>query len=74
MEVATVGFARIHFRVTGKRYKDKVHSSEEASMYFPKELHDLLRCISERRLEIKVTREDKTTIITLTELDEPKLE
>jgi hypothetical protein len=67
-----LGFARIHFRVTWKTYKGKPHPSIEASMYFPKELHDFLRCISERRLEIRATREGKTTIITLTELEEPK--
>lgn len=67
-----MGYARIHFRVTWKKYKHDFYYSEEASTYFPKELHNFLRCISERRLEIKATREGKTTIITLTELDEPK--
>ncbi len=67
-----MGFARIHFRLTHKTYKGKVSSSEEVLMYFPKELHGLLRCISERRLEIKASREGKVTVIMLRELDEPK--
>jgi hypothetical protein len=67
-----MGFAKIHFRATWKKYKDHIHWSEEASMYFPKEIHHFLRCISERRLKIEITREGKTTFIALTEIDESK--
>ncbi len=62
---------RIHFRTTRRVYKGNVSTSEEATMNFPKELHELFRCISNRRLEIKASREGKVTTITLTEIDEP---
>ncbi len=67
-----MAFVRIHFRTTQRAYKGKVYTSEEATMNLPKELHEIFRCISERRLEIKANREGKVTTITLTELDEPK--
>jgi hypothetical protein len=66
-------FARIHFRITRKTYKGKVSTSEEATMNFPKSLHDFFRCISERRLEIRASREGRVTTIQLIEHDEPIL-
>ena len=61
-------FVTIQFRVVRKRYKQKVHDYEEVSMNFPKELHDFLRCLRHRQLEIKASREGKTTYIILTEI------
>ncbi len=68
-----MAFVRIHFRTTRRVYKGKVSTSEEATMNLPKELHELFRCIGERRLEIKASREGRVTTITLTEIDEPKV-
>ena len=64
-----LGVVKIHFRIVRKKYKDSVYQYEEASMTFPKELHDFLRCLRDRQLEIKASREGKTTIITLIELE-----
>ncbi len=64
-------FVRIHFRTTRKTYKGKVSTSEEATMNLPKNLHELFRCISERRLEIRANREGRITTILLIERDEP---
>lgn len=60
---------KIHFRIIRKKYKNRVYECEEASMNFPKELHDFLRCLRDRQLEIKASREGKTTHITLIELE-----
>jgi hypothetical protein len=61
---------KIHFKIIRKRYKKKLYEYEQAYMNFPKELNDFLRCLRDRELEIKASREGKTTHITLVEVEE----
>jgi hypothetical protein len=58
---------KIRFRKIRKKYKGSVYEYETASMNFPKELHDFLRCLRGLQLEIKASRDGKTTHILLTE-------
>ena len=60
---------KIHFRIKHKKYKNSVYEYEAVSLNFPKELHDFLRCLRERQLEIKASRQGKTTHILLKERD-----
>ena len=56
---------KIGFYTVRKPGKKGVHEYEEVCMRFPKELHEFLRCLSNRQLEIKATREGNTTHIML---------
>jgi hypothetical protein len=62
---------KLQFRVIRKRYKNGVYKYEEVSLNFPKELHDFLRCLRNRKLEIKASREGKTTHIMLIDNQDP---
>ena len=62
-----MGVVKIHFRIIRKKYKNSVYEHQEVSMNFPKELHDFMRCLRNRQLEIKASREGKNTLITLIE-------
>lgn len=58
---------KVGFYNVKKRGKNGTHSYEEVCLRFPKELHEFLRCLRNRQLEIKVTREGNTTHIILIE-------
>ncbi len=61
---------KLGFYKVKKRYKNGVYEHEEVCLRFPKELHDFLRCLRYRRLEIKATREGNTTNIMLIDKQE----
>ena len=63
--IGLVGMVKIGFYVVKKRGKKCVYEYEEVSMRFPKELHEFLRCLRYHQLEIKASREGKTTHIML---------
>jgi|WetSurMetagenome_2_1015567.scaffolds.fasta_scaffold37077_4 hypothetical protein len=56
---------KLGFYKVKKTYKRKVREYEEVTLHFPKELHEFLRCLRNRQLEIKANREGKTTHIML---------
>jgi hypothetical protein len=56
---------KIGFYIVKKRGKKGIHEYEEASLRFPKELHEFLKCLRYHQLEIKASREGKTTNIML---------
>jgi len=56
---------KIGFYIVKKRGKKGTHEYEEVCMRFPKELHEFLRCLRYRQLEIKATREGDVTHIML---------
>ncbi|MGD6810637.1 MAG: hypothetical protein ACQCN3_13150 [Candidatus Bathyarchaeia archaeon] len=56
---------KIGFYIVKKHGKKGVHEYEEVCMRFPRELHEFLRCLCGRQLEIKATREGNTTHIML---------
>jgi hypothetical protein len=61
---------KLGFYVVKKRYKKGVYTYEQVCMRFPKELHDFLRCLRNRELEVSASRENKTTIIRLIDKQE----
>jgi hypothetical protein len=46
---------RLQFRIIEKSYKKglRVYKHEEVTLNFPKELHELLRVLCDKKLEIK---------------------
>lgn len=56
---------KIGFYIVRKPGKKGLREYEEVCMRFPKELHEFLRCLRDRQLEIKATREGNTTHIML---------
>jgi hypothetical protein len=58
---------KLGFYIVRKHCKKGVREYEEVCMRFPKELHEFLRCLRYRQLEIKATREGNTTHIMLIE-------
>lgn len=46
---------RLQFRIIEKSYKKglRVYKHEEVTLNFPKELHELLRILCDKKLEIK---------------------
>jgi hypothetical protein len=58
---------KIGFYTVRKRGKRGIQEYEEVYMRFPKELHEFLRCLRHRQLEVKATREGNTTHIILIE-------
>jgi hypothetical protein len=61
---------KLGFYVVEKCYKNRVYKHELVLLRFPKELHEILRCLRDKQLEIKVTREENTTHITLIDKQE----
>ena len=51
---------RLQFRIVEKSYKKglRVYKHEEVTLNFPKELHELLRGLCDKKLEIKGYKED----------------
>ncbi len=66
-----LGVVKLQFRIIRKRGKNGVYQYEEVSMNFPKELHEFLRCLRNHQLEIKASREGKTTYVTLIDSQVP---
>ena len=62
---------KIRFRVLEKKYKGRVSTSEEVSVNFPKDLHELLRFLKDKTVEMKGRREGKTAVITIWDKDDP---
>ena len=56
---------KIGFYIVKKHGKKGTHEYEEVCLRFPKELHEFLRSLHHRQLEIKATREGNTTHIML---------
>lgn len=65
-----LGMVKIGFYVVEKRGKKGVHEYEEVCIRLPKELHEFMRCLRHRQLEIKATREGNTTHIILIDKQE----
>lgn len=58
---------KLGFYVIKKDGKRGVREYEEVYLRLPKELHELVRCLRNRHLEIKATREGNITHIMLIE-------
>ncbi len=60
---------KLHFRVVEKPYKKglRVYRAEEVTLNFPKDLHELLRCLRDKKLEIKGYKEGKSVHIILSD-------
>ena len=58
---------KLGFYVIKKDGKRGVREYEEVYLRLPKELHELVRCLRNRQLEIKATREGNITHIMLIE-------
>ncbi|MCW4000575.1 MAG: hypothetical protein NWE93_10080 [Candidatus Bathyarchaeota archaeon] len=56
---------KLGFYIVKKHGKKGAREYEEVCMRFPKELHEFLRCLRHRQLEIKATREGNITHIML---------
>ena len=58
---------KLGFYIIRTTYKNQIYENELVVLRFPKSIHDFLRCLRERNLEIRATREGKTTHIMLIE-------
>ncbi|MCW4045218.1 MAG: hypothetical protein NWE94_06855 [Candidatus Bathyarchaeota archaeon] len=58
---------KLRYRVTHRKYKGETYASEEYTLNFPKELHQLLSTLRNRQLKITAKKEGNTIHITLTE-------
>ena len=58
---------KLGFYVNKKDGKRGVREYEEVYLRLPKELHEFMRCLRNRQLEIKATREGNITHIMLIE-------
>jgi len=58
---------KLGFYVIKKDGKRGVREYEEVYLRLPKELHEFMRCLRNRQLEIKATREGNITHIMLIE-------
>jgi hypothetical protein len=56
---------KLGFYIIRKHYKKQVYENELVLLRFPVELHEILRCLRNRRLEIKAAREGKTIHVML---------
>jgi hypothetical protein len=61
---------KLGFYKVKKRYKKRAYQYEEVCLHFPKELHELLGCLRNRKLEIKASREGNVTTIKLIDRQE----
>jgi len=64
---------RLQFRIIEKPYKKglRVYKHEEVTLNFPKELHELLRILRDKKLEIKGYREGNKIHLILGDKEEP---
>jgi len=63
---------KLQFSIIKKRYKNgrRVYHYERVSLDFPREFHELMKTLRNRRLKMDVTQQGKTTNITLTECED----
>jgi hypothetical protein len=64
---------RLQFRIIEKSYKNglRVYKHEEVTLNFPKELHELLRVLSDKKLYIKGYKEGNKIHLIFGDKDEP---
>jgi hypothetical protein len=62
---------KLRFYKRQKTYKNSDYTYEEVSLRFPNELHEVLSCLRNCSLDIKVSREDNKTIIVLIDEQAP---
>ncbi len=64
---------KIRFRMVPKSYKNGgiVYNHEEVSLNFPKDIHELLRFLSEKEIEIRGYREGKKVHLEFLAKDDP---
>ena len=60
---------KLQFRVIENSYKNgqRVYFHGEVTLNFPKDLHELLRCLRDKKIEIKGYKEEKKVHIILGE-------
>jgi hypothetical protein len=63
---------RLQFRIVKKPYKNglRVYTNEEVTLNFPKNLHELLRFLRDKKLEIKGYREGNKVHLILGDREE----
>lgn len=64
---------KIRFRMVPSSYKNgnTIYEYEEVSLNFPKDVHDLLRFLQEREIEIRGYREGKKVHFEFWAKDDP---
>jgi hypothetical protein len=64
---------KIQFRITKKRYKPgrKPYESEEVTINFPKDLHNLLRYLDGKKVALCGHREGKKVHLVLWDQEDP---
>ncbi len=64
---------KLQFRVIRKPYKKgkQIYEYEEVTLNFPKDLHEILRCLRDRKLEIEGYKEGKKVHVILGEKENP---
>jgi hypothetical protein len=64
---------KLKFSKILKRYKNgkRVYQYEQVSLNFPKELHEMLQCLRNRKLEIKASRVGKIISLQLIDKEDP---
>jgi hypothetical protein len=64
---------KLKFSKIIKRYKNgkRVYQYEQVSLNFPKELHEMLQCLRNRKLEIKASRVGKIISLQLIDKEDP---
>ena len=64
---------RLQFRIVKKFYKKglRVYTNEEVTLNFPKDLHELLRSLRDKKLEIEGNKEDKKIHLILSDREDP---
>ena len=64
---------KLYFRIIENTYKNgqRVYSHGEVTLNFPKDLHELLRFLRYKKLEIKGYREGKKVHIIIGDREDP---
>jgi hypothetical protein len=58
---------KLGFYLVRKRYKNEVYEHELVLLRFPKELHELLRCLRDQKVVVKAAKEGNVMHIMLIE-------
>jgi len=60
---------KLHFRIIENTYKNgqRVYSHEEVTVNFPKDLHELLRYLRDKELDINGHREGKKVFMVFSD-------
>jgi hypothetical protein len=58
---------KLRFSIIKKKYKNGrvVYKYDQISLVFPRKFHGLVKCLRNHQLDIKASKEGKTTHITL---------